>query len=205
MSSLFVSATDTDVGKTYVSSLLVNQLKPRVALRYWKPLGSGVPSDSDKIRITCGPACVIESVYEMAESLSPHLAAAHEGKKIECDLVIRKWRELANQSVVVEGAGGLLVPLSETALQIDLIKSLELPILLVTHDKVGAINHTLLCLEACRARKITVAAVVLNRYRGDLGNGESIQHFGKTRVISIYENGLFDSVTLDFLAEGFFL
>ena len=179
---VFVTGTDTDIGKTLVAALLTAGLNAV----YWKPVQSGTiqDSDTDMVRKLTGlsdthfPA----PAYELQAPLSPHLAAARENITLDPDtlqLPVHKDTD----SLVVEGAGGLMVPLNETRLMIDLIKHLGLPVILVASNRLGTINQTLLSLEALTTRNIPVAGVILNR-GVNADHAASIEHFGRVRVLA---------------------
>jgi dethiobiotin synthetase len=156
---LIVGGTDTDVGKTVVSALLVQGL----GARYWKPVQSGLAegSDSQWVQAMLGlpPGRLVEERYRLQAPVSPHWAA-------EQDQVVIDPQRLAlpagNGPLVVETAGGLMTPLGRDWLQIDQIRRWGLPLVLVARSGLGTLNHTLLSLEALRLRSIPVLGLVLN-------------------------------------------
>jgi dethiobiotin synthetase len=156
---LIVGGTDTDVGKTVVSALLVQGL----GARYWKPVQSGLAegSDSQWVQAMLGlpPGRLVEERYRLQAPVSPHWAA-------EQDQVVIDPQRLAlpagNGPLVVETAGGLMTPLGRDWLQIDQIRCWGLPLVLVARSGLGTLNHTLLSLEALRLRSIPVLGLVLN-------------------------------------------
>jgi dethiobiotin synthetase len=155
---LVIAGTDTDVGKTVVSALVVQGL----AAHYWKPVQSGLdgPSDSDRVQalIDLPAARLLPEAYRLTAPVSPHWAAERDGVRID-----RARLALPPISpLVVETAGGLLVPLRRDWLQIEQIVRWNLPVLLVARSGLGTLNHTLLSLEALRARAIPVLGLVLN-------------------------------------------
>jgi dethiobiotin synthetase len=160
---LVIAGTDTDVGKTVVSALVVQGL----VARYWKPVQSGLAegSDSERVRQLLGlPAeRILPEAYRLQAPVSPHWAAEQDG--VEIDPAALALPEV-DGPLVVECAGGLLVPLRRDsgpgALQIDQIVRWELPVLLVARSGLGTLNHTLLSLEALRHRDIPVLGVLLN-------------------------------------------
>ncbi|MGB8275010.1 MAG: dethiobiotin synthase [Alphaproteobacteria bacterium] len=177
---LFVAGTDTDVGKTVVSAWLVRALDGD----YWKPVQAGLDgdTDADTVRTLSGlPAERIhESTYRLKAALSPHEAARREGIVID---LARLRPPPTTRTLIVEGAGGLLVPLNAEALMIDLIARLGLPVVLVARSTLGTINHTLLSLEALRARGLALEGVVLNGPPNE-GNRRAIGHFGRVPVLA---------------------
>ena len=156
---LVVCGTDTDVGKTVVSALLVEGLEAR----YWKPVQSGVEGGGDRDRVAALldlPAeRIVPEAYRLAAPVSPHWAAEREGVAID---PARLALPPGAGPLVVECAGGLLVPLRRDWLQIDQIARWGLPVVLVARSGLGTLNHTLLSLEALARRRIPVLGLVLN-------------------------------------------
>jgi len=178
---VFVTGTDTNVGKTVASACLVGAWNAG----YWKPIQTGLaddPGDSATVTALAGlpPERVPAPVYALQAPLSPHAAAAAERVTIELEAIARP---ASRQFLVVEGAGGILVPLNRSALMIDLIGRLGLPAILVARSALGTINHTLLSLGALRARQVPVAGVVMNG-PPDAGNRRAIEQFGRVRVLA---------------------
>ena len=170
----FVTGTDTGVGKTAVMAALAVCLRRRgVSVGVMKPVETGYgassvgPSDAERLR-----ACLagddpdaFMSPYQFAAPLAPLAAARHVGAVISLDRIAEAYGRLAARyrSVLVEGAGGLLVPLTDREDMRDLIERLALPVVLVGRCGLGGVNHALLTLEALQQRKISVLALVLNR------------------------------------------
>lgn len=157
MHGYFITGTDTDVGKTVVSSWLMLHLGGV----YWKPTQSGSPHDIDTIRdlTEFGEERFLPSTYVLQQPLSPHEAAKRDGVTIDMAAFELPKTE---RPLVVEGAGGLMVPLNDESFVIDLMVKLGLPAILVCRSGLGTINHTLLSLEAMRARNIDIAGLVIN-------------------------------------------
>jgi len=156
---LVVCGTDTDVGKTVVSALLVQGL----GAHYWKPVQSGLEGGGDTGRVQqllgLPPERVWPEAYRLTAPVSPHWAAERDGLTIDpARLALPAW----DGPLVVETAGGLLVPLRRDWLQIDQIAAWGLPVLLVARSGLGTLNHTLLSLEALERRSIPVLGLVLN-------------------------------------------
>ena len=157
---LVVCGTDTDVGKTVVSALLVQGL----GARYWKPVQCGLDNgegDRDRVQrwLQLPPERILPEAYRLQAPVSPHWASQLEGTSIEPD---RLSLPAGLEPLVVETAGGLLVPLRLDLLQIELLQRWQLPVLLVARSGLGTLNHTLLSLEALRQRQIPVLGVLLN-------------------------------------------
>ncbi|QCO19024.1 dethiobiotin synthase (plasmid) [Azospirillum brasilense] len=178
---VFVTGTDTGVGKTLVSACLARAWDAA----YWKPLQTGLKDEAgDTPTVAALAALPAERVhppaYALAEPLSPHAAAELEGVAIDAGALALP---ATDRPLVVEGAGGLLVPVTEDVFIIDLIARFGLPVVLVARSTLGTINHTLLSLEALRARGLAVAGVVLNGPPNP-ANRAAIERFGKVRVLA---------------------
>lgn len=171
----FVSGTDTDVGKSVISSMLVLGLKAG----YWKPVQSGVrPStDTQFVKKTTGLKSdyFYRETYLLNEPLSPHASAKIDDVSI--NMKNFKLPQFSQKKLVVEGAGGLLVPMNDTEMIIDLIRYLKLPILLVARSGLGTLNHTLLSIEAIRNRGLELFGVVMNG-EPNPSNEEAILTYG---------------------------
>ena len=156
---LVVCGTDTDVGKTVVSALLVQGL----GATYWKPVQSGMEGGGDTGRVQqllgLPPERVWPEAYRLTAPVSPHWAAERDGLSID---PARLALPAGDGPLVVETAGGLLVPLRRNWLQIEQIAVWGLPVLLVARSGLGTLNHTLLSLEALSRRSIPVLGLVLN-------------------------------------------
>jgi len=156
---LVVCGTDTDVGKTVVSALLVQGL----GATYWKPVQSGMEGGGDTGRVQqllgLPPERVWPEAYRLTAPVSPHWAAERDGITID---PARLALPAGDGPLVVETAGGLLVPLRRDWLQIEQIAVWGLPVLLVARSGLGTLNHTLLSLEALERRSIPVLGLVLN-------------------------------------------
>jgi dethiobiotin synthetase len=174
--SLFVTGTDTGVGKTLVSAGLLHALAryhPRVV--GMKPVAAGtemingVPANEDVLALRAASNCRVPPELDnpvlLPDPLSPHIAAARAGVRIDIDHLVACQRALALRAdaVVVEGAGGFMVPLSATETGADLAEALSLPVLLVVGLRLGCLNHALLTAEAIRARGLTLAGWVANQ------------------------------------------
>lgn len=155
----FVTGIGTEIGKTITSAILTEHLKAD----YWKPIQSGDLQQSDTIKVKH----LISNVktrfhaeaYQLTQPFSPHYSAALDG--VEIDLSAINLPETEN-NLIVEGAGGLMVPLNEKDLIIDLIKNLDLEVILVSKNYLGSINHTLLSVEALQRRNIPIKGIVFN-------------------------------------------
>jgi dethiobiotin synthetase len=172
MNGFFITGTDTDIGKTALSALLLAQLrKDGVNAAPMKPAqtgceGDGVP-DLD-YSLSMAQMTVPQDHYNLMSpsrfepACSPHLAAEQAGTEIEPQTLINAAHELAEtyERVIVEGAGGILVPINRKVMMLDLMKALNLPVILAARPGLGTINHTLLSLQALRFAGLSVAGVV---------------------------------------------
>lgn len=177
----FITGTDTGVGKTIVSALLCAALDAM----YWKPIQTGTRDGTDRGTVMEAAAIhasrTIPEAYKFAPPVSPHLAARLAGVNIE----LRKMRipkSAANESLIVEGAGGVLVPINRTQLMTDVMKHLNLPVILVCRTSLGTINHTLLSLAALRAAELDVRGVVMVG-KPNIENRKAIEQYGKIEAI----------------------
>ncbi len=152
-------ANGTEIGKTVVSAIVVEALQAD----YWKPVQSGALEDSDREtvrRLISNPVSQFHpETYRLREPLSPHAAAALDGVEISLNAFTLPH---TSNHLVVELAGGLMVPLNDQDLMIDLVKQLNLPVLLVSKHYLGSINHTLLSVEALQNRLIPILGIVFN-------------------------------------------
>jgi dethiobiotin synthetase len=180
---LFVTGTDTEVGKTVVASAIAATLAARgERVAVFKPVvtgldeATGAPPDHGLLRASAHSSQRLDEVspYRFGPPLSPHLAAELAGTSIEPDrLLAGAARAGAGaDALIVEGVGGLLVPLAPNYLVRDFARALELPLVIVSRPGLGTINHTLLTLEAARAAGLEVVAVVFTEWPDDAGNPE---------------------------------
>ncbi|MGE5547927.1 MAG: dethiobiotin synthase [Solirubrobacterales bacterium] len=178
MNGIFVTGTDTGVGKTLVSAWLAQHWRAA----YWKPVQSGSVEGTDggEVARLAPDAEFLPSAYVLKEPLSPHEAAAREGVRIDLAALAPP---LTSRPLVVEGAGGVMVPLNDTALMIDLMAQLALPVLVVARSGLGTINHTLLTLAALRGRGLAIRGVIMNG-EPNPANRRAIEHFGRVRVLA---------------------
>jgi len=170
-----VAGIGTGVGKTLVSALLVE----RLGASYWKPIQAGglVHTDTEEVRrlVTLSRARFLPEAYSLKAAMAPHAAAAQEG------LTLRK-EDLSLPDVdgplVVEPAGGVLVPVADGLLNIDLLKYWNLPVVVVSSYYLGSINHTLLTVEALKSRDLPLAGIVFNGERNDQSRGVILRETG---------------------------
>jgi len=182
-SRFFVTGTDTGVGKTVVSALLCAALDAF----YWKPIQTGTREGTDRSTVQrlaqLSRARTVPEAYRFAPSISPHLAAQRAG--VHIDLRRVKLPHLRRfENLIVEGAGGTLVPIGGKLLMTSLMRHLGLPVLLVTRTTLGTINHTLLSLAALRAAHLDIRGVIMvGKPNGE--NRRAIEHYGNVEVLGV--------------------
>ncbi|ACT69574.1 dethiobiotin synthase [Neorickettsia risticii str. Illinois] len=213
--AIFVTGTDTNVGKTIISSWICLHL----GWDYFKPIQTGGNSDNSFISsITGVPA--YDSIFSFSEPIAPHVAAKINGSSIDIFKIqlpkhrkslsnkidsipttehersnfisaatqTKDW-EKENNKIVIEGAGGVLVPLQKNGIKmVDLIRHLKVPVIIVSRSTLGTINHTLLTLEALRAREIKVLGVVINSTCEESleYNSKAIAEYGSTEILATF-------------------
>ena len=197
MISVFIAGTDTGVGKTIVAGALAAALRLKgYSVGVMKPVACGSWDDSRFLRRAAGvrdDLKLITPVY-LKHPLSPNVAAALEKKKIDIGRIDESFRILKKryEALVVEGCGGLLVPIKDDFFVIDLIPRLKSCCVLVSRSGLGAINHSLLSLEALRKRKIEPLGIVFNRLTGgalteaEKTNPAVISKIGRTSSLGMF-------------------
>lgn len=204
MRGLFVTGTDTNVGKTVVSACLLAAMKAAgEPVRGYKPVVTGLddgnPIDKSGAwppdHVLLGEAAGMEpeevSPLRFGPAVSPHLAAELAGRRIDpAELVAAAHERAKGAALVVEGVGGLLVPLSPTYTVLDFAAELGLPLLIAARPGLGTINHTLLTLQAARDRELEVRAVVLTPWPAEpdameRSNRETIERLGGVETHTI--------------------
>tara|TARA_B110000037_G_scaffold221628_1_gene293232 strand:+ start:1017 stop:1637 length:621 start_codon:yes stop_codon:yes gene_type:complete len=158
MKTLFITGIGTDIGKTIVSAIITEALKAD----YWKPVQAGELScsDSHKIEdlISNSKSKIFKNSYALKTSMSPHAAAEIDGIVIEAKKIVKP---ATKNNLVIEGAGGLLVPLNDSETILDLIKS-DYKVIVVSKHYLGSINHTLLTLQVLKSRGVQIAGIIFN-------------------------------------------
>jgi len=188
---IFITGTNTNIGKTLVSSWLCAHSD----YSYFKPIQTGNIEGNDSATVRELAECfVYKEAYSFKEPLSPHLASSLENTTIDINNITLP----SVDNLIIEGAGGVLVPLNKEFKIIDLIEKLKLPTIIVASSALGTINHTLLTLEVLRAREIAVLGVIMS---GELNeaNKEAIELYGNTKVLACLP--FLTSITKDILKE----
>jgi malonyl-CoA O-methyltransferase len=180
MTQYFITGTDTGVGKTIVSAVLTFALQSH----YWKPIQSGIADetpDTEQVQhlASLNNQSIIPSTYTLQASLSPDQAAQQEGVTID---LLKCQLPTTMQSLIVEGAGGVFVPLNDQYCMMDLMKQLNLPVIIVSRGTLGTINHTLLTIAMLRQRHIPIQGVIFN---GELNpdNQRAIEKWGEVKTL----------------------
>lgn len=203
MKSLIISGTDTEVGKTVASAILAAHFSRTFKVHYQKPVQTGLLEDNDALMVknlTKNFSNITASLGQgFLRPLSPHLAALYENRHIDLPEVIKNTQLACKSELnLIEGAGGLLVPLNSRHLITDLFSALGHSCVLVARSKIGTINHTLLSIEALRARKIKLAGIILMGEK-KRDTEQSIKYYGRiNNLISIPQA---PSVNSDFIAH----
>jgi dethiobiotin synthase len=178
---LFVTGTDTSVGKTVLSALLVAALDGT----YWKPIQTGAVEGTDRQQVMhwaeLPEARTLPECYCFDPPVSPHLAAAAVGVTIELDRISRPSR-IAAAPLIIEGAGGVLVPLNDSELMLNLIHKLNAPVVVASRTALGTINHTLLTVRALHDARICVKGVVMIGPE-NTENERAIERYGAVPVV----------------------
>lgn len=195
----FVTGIGTGIGKTIASAVLTEKLKAD----YWKPIQSGDLDQSDSLAIESlisnTHTKIHPETYRLNHPLSPHLSA----KMDEVEIELNKFQlPKTENNLIVEGAGGLMVPLNSKQLILDLIKYLNLEVILVSQHYLGSINHTLLTINTSKQHHIPIKGIVFNgdenlesqdyilKYTGikHLGNIPFLENISKSEIIKVGEN-----------------
>ena len=175
-----ICGTDTDVGKTLISSFLVRGLN----CFYWKPIQSGIDGETDSEYVQrvsqISKKKILKEAYIFNNPVSPHWAAEIDKVKVvKSNLTLPN----INNTLLIETAGGLMVPLTRNFLQIDQIKIWNLPVILVCRSSLGTLNHTLLSIEALRKRNINILGLIINGKK-HLDNPQTLKLFSGLPIIA---------------------
>ena len=168
---IFITGIGTDVGKTIVAAIVAEALQAD----YWKPVQAGYENGTDALEaknlITNTRSVIHQKLYKLSLAASPHIAARKDNVKIDLGAIAKKCEQLSTENwqletgknlLVIEGAGGLLVPLNEDEFVIDLIQKLNAKVILVSRNYLGSINHSLLTAAVCKQQMINVVGWVFN-------------------------------------------
>jgi dethiobiotin synthetase len=177
--TIFITGIGTGIGKTIVSAALVEKLKAD----YWKPVQSGDLDNSDTIKVkslVTNTASVFHpEAYKLTQPFSPHKSAAIDGISIDKNKIVIPETD---NTLIIEGAGGLMVPLRDNFLMIDLIKKFDAEVILVSQNYLGSINHTLLSIEALKSRNIPIKGIIFNGLK-DIYSKEFILNYSEVELL----------------------
>ena len=194
---LFITGISTDVGKTIASSIIVESLEAD----YWKPIQAGDLEDSDshkiKKHISNHKTIIHENSYKLNTPASPHFAAERDG--ITIDLTKIKEPHTKNH-LVIEGAGGIFVPLNDIDCVIDLIKK-DYKVIVVSRHYLGSINHTLLTIEALKNRKIKIAGIIFSGDKNAATEKIILSKTGVKYIGRIEQEPYFDKTVIQYYAD----
>jgi len=197
MHPIFITGIGTGIGKTLVAAVVAEALEAA----YWKPVQAGYQDGTDSEwvgeRISRPQGRLHPEAYKLALPASPHIAARKEGIVIDLDRIVSQFKTIKTRPLVIEGAGGLFVPLNDRQFMIDLIRKLDATVVLVSRNYLGSINHSLLTAAACRREGLRVAGWIFNdqymRYEEEIA-----QWSGLPAIASIpFE----DDLSSDFIRE----
>ncbi|RDV13609.1 dethiobiotin synthase [Pontibacter diazotrophicus] len=200
MKSYFITGIGTDVGKTVAAAILTEALQAD----YWKPVQAGgldfTDTDTVKSLVSNTVSVFHQEAYRLKMAASPHRAAAAEG--VEIDVHGMKLPQTENK-MVVEGAGGLMVPLNKRFLMLDLVQQLGLEVVLVSRNYLGSINHTLLTAEVLRYRKVPVAGIIFNGEENTASEDFIVNYTGLRKLPSIRQEAEFCKEAVAAYAQEF--
>jgi dethiobiotin synthetase len=163
MRPFFISGTGTGIGKTVVAAVLAEALRAD----YWKPIQAGFEEGTDSkwlaSMISNSETIIHPETYLLQLAASPHIAAARENRHIDLGRIIQDFNKMrSDRPLIIEGAGGLMVPLNEKEFVVDLIKQLDARLILVSRNYLGSINHSLMTAKLCRSYGLDPAGWVFN-------------------------------------------
>jgi len=202
MNGVFITGSNTDVGKTTVGVEIIRHLSKTRKVRVRKPVETNcqfidevyAPKDAIALNEACSEPEPLSIVcpYCFELEASPEEASSHDGTTLNLDdLVSACNADTEDNFVVVEGAGGLYSPIADASLNSDLVKRLQVPIVIVIRDELGAISQALLTIEAAKKNKLSVSCVVLNAIQANnLCNKEALTAYTKIPVISFSKKNL---------------
>jgi dethiobiotin synthetase len=207
VNTIFITGIGTDVGKTIAAAILTEALNAD----YWKPVQAGFDAGTDSTYvqslISNAQTTIHPETYKLKLPASPHIAAREEGIKIELSEIEKDYFKIINNPktagdnqthyLVIEGAGGLMVPLNEDVFVYDLIKRLKAKVILVSRNYLGSINHSLLTAQVCKTQDIDVLGWIFNDHYMHYED-EIVQWSGYKKIASLpFSN----NVTPDFIKK----
>lgn len=188
---IFITAIGTDSGKTVVSSIFTEALNAD----YWKPVQAGFPRDTDVVcqLVSNQSSTFYAEAYLLKSPESPHSASKKENIIIKLEKIIPPE---TSRNLIIEGAGGIMVPLNDTDYVIDIAQTLKVPVVLVSNIYLGSINHTLLSVEELRRRKLEVLGIVFNGEENPAAEEIILQKSGYKRLLRIRKESEINKETI---------
>jgi len=188
MRKIFVTGIGTDVGKTVVSAVLTQALKAD----YWKPIQTGTELDNDTERVkklvSNDTSVFHKEAYSLKAPYAPYASALEENIQIDFENI---HLPETNNTLIIEGAGGLMAPITETHFIVDLIQKFDAETILVIQNYIGSINHSLLSVEALKSRNINVLGIIISGVENKMSEKVILQHSGLKLLGRIYKEGHF--------------
>jgi dethiobiotin synthetase len=192
----FITGIGTGIGKTIVSSIITEKLQAD----YWKPIQSGDLHESDSMKIESlisnNKTVIHHEAFKLTQPLSPHLSAKLDSVELSID---KLSTPSTDNTLVIEGAGGLMVPLNDQELLVDYIIALNVEVILVSQNYLGSINHTLLSLELLKARNVAVKGIIYN----GVSNNETERYINQYSQVKILGNiPILDIITKETIQQA---
>jgi dethiobiotin synthetase len=199
MRPIFISGIGTGIGKTIVAAVLTEALQAD----YWKPVQAGMEAGTDSSwlasLVSNSETIIHPEIYKLQMAASPHIAAKKENRRIDLPGIVKDFQQLnANRRLIIEGAGGLMVPLNEKEFVIDLVRQLDARLILVSRNYLGSINHSLMTANLCRSYGLDPAGWVFNDNYLDYED-EIVKWSGYPALFSL---PLMDSITRQTISEA---
>ena len=182
MKKYFITGTNTDVGKTVISALLCEHLKAD----YFKPIQTGSEEilDANTIEILTDVK-IYDNSYKLKVPASPAFAATQEN--IEIDFKNIKLPDINDRNLIVEGAGGCMVPINSQQTTLDLISYLNIPTIIVVKNELGCVSSALTTILALKSKNITISGIILNGNKDPLDNYKAIEYYGNVDVLDMID------------------
>ncbi len=183
MRPIFITGIGTGIGKTIIAAIITEALHGN----YWKPIQAGFLEDTDNLTVkkllSNNESIVFDEVYKLELAASPHIAAREENIEIDLEKINDRFNQISSEKLlIIEGAGGILVPLNKHEFVINLIKKLNAKVILVSRNYLGSINHSLLTAEVCKAKNIDILGWIFNdqylNYEDEIVNWSGFQKIG---------------------------